>query len=311
MSDSLLAREIAFSPVVEGVVPAHGRLVCGGVGGSALPAMILSRLRESQPVELHRDYGLPDTLPENALYVALSYSGNTEETLSFANAALGKSLPLAIITSGGALAALAREKKLPHVLLQTGMQPRDAILSATKALATLTEATDVTALLNACTNCEDDARPHAGALVEALKDAIPVIYSSRRNHVLSYLQKITFNETAKVPAFSNVFPELNHNEMQGLDPLGGTAPLLTPLSLLILRDPTDNPRVTRRMAVFEELLRERGARIRTVTLPEGNDAYRLVWAWQLARIAAHGLAEHYGVEADAVPLVEEFKKRLS
>lgn len=311
MNDDLFAQEIAFAPTIVGAVPAHEALVLGGMGGSALPAMMLAHLWQKKRIDIHRDYGLPAQQLPQTLCVASSYSGNTEETLSFAGEALKRGAPLAALTSGGALLKLAQEKNIPHVVLPAGMQPRDAVLAATKALAALAGAHEVIDELNATAGAPGAAHAQAGAVAEALKDAIPLVYASQRNEALAYVSKITYNETAKVPAFCNVFPELNHNEMQGLDPLGGTAPLLRPLSILMLRDPQDEPRVLKRMEVFETLMRERHARVMSVMLPEGSDAYKCIWAWQLARQAAHLLAAHYGVEADGVPLVEEFKKRLA
>jgi glucose/mannose-6-phosphate isomerase len=54
-------------------------------------------------------------------------------------------------------------------------------------------------------------------LAQRMKNHIPVIYSSNNNLSIIYNWKIKLNETGKIPAFFNVLPELNHNEMTGFD----------------------------------------------------------------------------------------------
>ena len=60
-------------------------IVVGGMGGSALAALLLKSWLKSDitiPIEVLRSYDLPGYVSENTLFIASSYSGNTEETLS-------------------------------------------------------------------------------------------------------------------------------------------------------------------------------------------------------------------------------------
>src|SRR3989344_8345309 len=82
-------------------------VVIGGMGGSAMPARAMFYLDPVYPLWLHNDYGLPKKVEGKPLFVAVSYSGNTAETVSFAKEVLEKDLPLAIITSGGRLREFA------------------------------------------------------------------------------------------------------------------------------------------------------------------------------------------------------------
>src|ERR1700757_4375845 len=97
----LLDQQLAFAPEVNGKTIDAPVLVCGGMGGSALPALALQLLGSSKHIIIHRDYDLPEHIPAGAAYVAISFSGNTEETVSFAQKALEKHLPLSVITAGG------------------------------------------------------------------------------------------------------------------------------------------------------------------------------------------------------------------
>jgi glucose/mannose-6-phosphate isomerase len=302
MNDFLDA-ERAYVPEVIGTFPAAPFLVIGGMGGSALPALILRFLDASPYVVMHRDYGLPSRMAEGASCIAISYSGNTEETLSFAEVALANGLPLAVIASGGALLAFARDKGLPYVEVPAGPEPRDAILSTAKALLALVGEGP----LLADTAFDQAAAEGEGtALAVLLADTVPVFYSSGRNEALSYIAKIQCNETAKVPAFSNVFPELNHNEMQGFE----SAERAGPLAAVFIRDAGDSERVKRRMDLTESLLSERGVRTARITLPEGSRSQAFLYGWWLARGTARALAERYGVAPDETPLIAAFKAAL-
>src|SRR3989344_4370120 len=58
-------------------------VVYGGMGGSALAALISQSWPGfTVPFEICRNYNLPKYVSENTLFIAASYSGNTEETLS-------------------------------------------------------------------------------------------------------------------------------------------------------------------------------------------------------------------------------------
>lgn len=302
-----LDSQLAYIPQVIGQQAAAPFLIVGGMGGSAIPALVLRYLGVTPYVIMHRDYGLPEHVPAGSACIAVSYSGNTEETLAFANEALSKGLPLSVIASGGALLTLAQERGLPYVQVPAVAEPRDAILATTKALLTLT---GEYALL-ADSAFDAGAAEQAGeTLAPLLAGAHPIFYSSVRNEALSYIAKIQCNETAKIPAFSNLFPELNHNELQGFGVATGNESLLTPIVTVFIRDTSDSERIRRRMDLTEELLSEKGVRVVSVDLPEGSRAQSFLYGWWLLRTAARALAAKSGVAPDETPLIAAFKAKL-
>lgn len=308
MSTFSFEDQIAYAPRIEhGPLP-EGTPIVGGMGGSGLPARVATFLT-GRPLIAHQTYGIPELLPAHAVTVAISYSGNTGETLSFFHAAQEKGLPVAVISSGGELLKEARKAKMPLVAVPAGLQPRDALLYMTKALlALLGEEVPMIPDAAALTNA---ANASVEGVADFLMNSIPLIYTSTENGALGYIAKITLNETAKVPAFANVFPELNHNEMQGLDPLGHTASLSSRFSILILQDPQDGARIQTRMARFAELAQARGLRVQVLSVPRMDRFERLAYVWLLARGAAARLAGQYEVPADEVPFIEEFKKSIA
>ena len=77
-----------------------------GMGGSALSGEILRDWLADfikMPIELCRDYHLPNYTDEDTLVIAVSYSGNTEETMNAYLEAIEKRCMTIAITSGGLL----------------------------------------------------------------------------------------------------------------------------------------------------------------------------------------------------------------
>ncbi|OGG44811.1 hypothetical protein A2673_02130 [Candidatus Kaiserbacteria bacterium RIFCSPHIGHO2_01_FULL_50_13] len=304
----ILTRQLAWnSHIVNPSTASYDSVVVGGMGGSALAALATRWLGFSKSLTVHRDYDVPTRLPERALYVAVSHSGNTEETLSFAHAVLKQKLLLAVVASGGKLLELAKEHALSCVEVPSDFVPRDSTFYHLRALEVLLGESALVGVAD----IPDQAQilTETERVASALNERVPLIYASTQNEILAYIWKIILNETAKVPAFHNVFPEFNHNEMQGIDPKGPLSAQV-PLMPVVLKDSEDNPRIAHRMNVFCDISTKRGSEPLVISGVTGARGARLLWHWFLAREVAHMLAEKYGVPADEVPLIEEFKKQL-
>src|SRR3989338_388093 len=95
------AKQFTFRPEIQNSATFRKceRLVVAGMGGSHLAADLLSAYDPNLSVHVHRDYGLPAIGGDltDALFVASSYSGNTEETLDFAREAYTRKLNLAVV----------------------------------------------------------------------------------------------------------------------------------------------------------------------------------------------------------------------
>lgn len=303
-------KQLEWTPRVEGgSLPAYRHVVVGGMGGSALPGYAVRFLNAAIPLSVHSDYDLPEYLPEGALCVAISFSGNTEETLSFAHAAHARGLPLGVITSGGELLAFALEEGIPHVLVPKSGQPRDALIYLVHALLACLNRPEEAALLRTLSFDEQDMAESMQILTGFLRGGLPLFYASRPNGFLARLAKVMTNETAKMPGFANVFPELNHNEMESFDQ---PAPkeVADLARFVLLRSASDDARIKTRMDVFRDCMTEGGRNVLDLPLYGETRAGLLVENWYLFHRAAKALAEERGVDPEAVPLVEEFKKRL-
>lgn len=288
-------------------------VVCG-MGGSHLAVDLFKIYRPELDLIVHSDYGLPDLAAvdwQNRLVVASSYSGNTEETINAFQIALKRKLPLAVVTKGGVLLDLAKKHRIPYVQLpDVGLAPRLALGFSLRALLKILDlkaALKETAILNQWLKpltYEKTGRQLAGQL----KNFIPVVYASRRNWPIAFNWKIKFNETAKIPAFVNFFPELNHNEMVGFE----TRPaLIKPFHFIFLSDKNDLPKVKARMKILSDMYCKRKLPLTVLPLIGQNVWQKIFSSLILADWTAYYLAVKAGIEPGRTPMIEKFKKLIA
>jgi len=320
MKESILHffEQLSFVPKIENVKNFKKKniFIIGGMGGSALPGELFFSSDRLLLGAVHRNYGLP-ALPEpvlkNCLCIAASYSGNTEETLDFFESARKRKLALVAVTTGGKLLDVAKKYKVPIIILpDNGIQPRMALGFFLVAFMKFAQKEKILQLFRRMgTTLKSSQYENEGRNIgNWLKDRIPVIYSSEKNRTVAYIWKIKMNETGKIPAFTHVFPELNHNEMNGFAREEKTFSLSKNFSFLFLLDPHDHPRIQKRMKITSDLLQERGLPTKTI-LMNGSIFWEQVFrSVLLADWAALHLAEYYGVPAEKVSMVEDLKKKL-
>src|SRR3989339_247589 len=111
---------------------APNRIFIFGMGGSALPANIVKTIisNSSQsfniPIHVVRDYDLPKNLSAADAGIFISYSGNTEETISALEEAIKqKQANIITIATGGKLKDIASTNNLPFIEIPHDvLQPR-------------------------------------------------------------------------------------------------------------------------------------------------------------------------------------------
>jgi len=320
MKDAIVgfAEQFAYQPKIEnkGRLKKHKNFVVLGMGGSHLAADIVQAYNPHLPLVIHSDYGLPaldlKTLRQS-LIIACSYSGNTEEVLAGFENARKQKLPLAVIAVGGKLLELAKKHRFPYIQLpNTGIQPRSALGFSFMALMALMNEKKVLIEAKKLVKSLSPRKfeKKGKILAQEMRGTIPVVYSSFLNRAIAYNWKIKFNENTKIPAFCNVIPEMNHNEMTGFDTIPTTKKLSQNIFFLFLTDSADHPRNTKRMKISEKLYKERGIKARQVVLSGKTSLEKIFSSLLLADWTSLFLAEYYGVESEKVPMVEDFKKLI-
>lgn len=208
----------------------------------------------------------------------------------------------------------AKNERLPYIAMpETGIQPRAALGYSCLALAKAIGKDDLVAELGRVSRDLDPKgiEQQGKELAESMYGYVPLIYASSRLAAVAYNWKIKFNETGKIPAFCNTFPELNHNEMHGFDLKEGGENRVGSFYCIMLKSEDDHPRTQRRMAILEKLYMERGLPVEGITVAGKTKFHALFSSIALADWASYYTAEKYGHEAEQVPMVEEFKRLMA
>jgi glucose/mannose-6-phosphate isomerase len=270
-----------------------------GMGGSALAGEIVLGARtelglRATPV-VWKDYGLPplSNSYHRPLYIFVSFSGNTEETLSGLKQLLkhrGQKIEnrIAVVATGGELLRFARAKKLPHIAFSAGdLTPRQA---TGKLFYAISELLFAARLIGRKPQEFTHLRPtqskrQGQTLARRLKRKLIVIYTTTADQYLGYFWKIRFNETAKTPAFNNVLPEMTHNEFVGF------SERRFPAAALMLVPKNVRGRMAKRFQVTKRLLEGRGVDAMNVPLT-GRTKLEAIWKTiVLADWSAYALAK--------------------
>lgn len=288
------------------------RFIFIGMGGSALAPDLLRVSDPELDILIHRDYGLPD-LPDkvlkNSLIILNSYSGNTEEVLDAFRLALSKNLSVVAISIGGKLLEMARQNTVPYIEMPDwGLEPRMALGLNFKALLKVIGQNEE---LDAISKIQlSDQEKNGKELAEKLRGFVPIIYSSRKNGPVAYAWKVKINETAKKPSFSNVFPELNHNEMMSFHP-GEVSKLLSQnFYFIFLRDEDDNSKILKRIEMTAKIFRDQKLNVEIIELKGDNVFTKIFSSLQLADWVSYYIAKEYGIDPADISVIEEFKKML-
>lgn len=302
-------------------------IVVTGLGGSAIGGDFLRLFVSDKikvPVVVNRDYILPGFIDSSTLLFAVSYSGNTEETLSAYSQAHEKGARIIVLTNGGKLRDLAQRDGYPVITVPTGISPRAAtgylliptlaVLESLGLLGDLSvEIAEMTAILR---NIREKIKPEvpteqnlAKQVANRLFGKIPVIWAACGNtEAVATRWKGQINENGKAPAYWNMFPELNHNEIVGFEQ---PVELLRQLEIIILRDKHDHQRVQKRMEITKEIVINTVSGVTEIWSTGEGRLARLFSLTYIGDFMSVYLATLYGTDPTPVKNIDFLKNRLA
>lgn len=303
-----------------------GNIVFAGLGGSAIGADLIRSYIIGEikiPVFVIRDYCLPNFVGRNTLFFACSYSGNTEETLSSYKEARQRGAKIIAMSSGGKLEAEAKKDKLPFILIPKGYPPRIALgYSFFTPLVILSKLgfirnkeMQINEAISHLSNVRDRVfNPHIKAsknyakrLALELKEKYAIVYAANK-HIDTVLTRWRgqLAENSKALASSHVFPEMNHNEIVGW---ANPKKLLNDFVVIILRDRSEHPRVTKRIDITKSMIKKK-TKVLEVHSKGKSLLSRIFYLIYLGDFVSFYLALLNGVDPTPVDAVTYLKKRL-
>lgn len=245
-------------------------VVVFGMGGSGIAgdvANLIAADRASVPLAVVKDYRCPHWVDATTLAVAVSFSGNTEETIEAVSAARARGATVVAVTTGGELGRLAAQWDAPLLRVEADIaMPRLAVGAVSVPVLLLLQRLALVAGIDdeldgavvqlrrrrEVLTREDNT---AERLARRLGRTIPLVYGAGGvGAVAANRWKNQINENAKATAFANVLPEATHNELVGWGQHGDVTRQL--LTLVELRHHHEHPQHGRRFTYVNQVVDE-------------------------------------------------------
>ncbi|MDO8602239.1 MAG: bifunctional phosphoglucose/phosphomannose isomerase [Candidatus Omnitrophota bacterium] len=303
-------------------------IVFAGVGGSGIGAdLVRVYLRDElkTPVSICRNYTLPDFVGEDTLLFCSSYSGNTEETLSCFEEGLKKKAFIVILGAGGALKEEALKNNIAHISIPSGYPPRAAIgyMSITilgilvKLGLIKDKENDVKELCEVLSDIRDKeiglevptARNISKQIAIKLHGKYPVIYGTAdTTEAVAMRWREQIAENAKTLSSSNIFPEMNHNEI-----VGWKFPknMLKDFSVVMLSDKDDHERVKERIRIAGAVIKKSCERVILLKKETGGRLARIYSLLYIGDYVSFYLAMLNNIDPTPVEIIDYLKKELA
>ena len=281
-------------------------VIVAGMGGSGIAGRLAQALAEQcggVRVSAWSDYGLPAWADGSDYLIAISYSGNTAETLSSAGRAAELGCNWEAITTGGRLAELARQHSAPVMAVEPGHQPRAALPLLLVPLLRRLTLPGIEAQVAETAEVLAEPAGDAVAIAAQLGGKLPFIYGAGGLATVAYRWRCQIEENAKQLAVHHALPELDHNEIVGWAAPPGNAVIVA------LREPDEPARVTARWEATRAVAWRDVPVIECRARGESPLA-RWLSLVQLGDAASVELAHLNGVEPTPVAVIEEMKRRL-
>ena len=299
-----------------------------GMGGSAISGDILTDWLSDRfpvPILTCRGYTLPHFVNENTLVFAISYSGNTEETLAAVSDGLSRRCKLIGITSGGKLRDLCISAGMPYIQIPKGIPPRAAIayllfpmVIALKKLGlieaieldrelkdTLSTVKELSSLLAPGSGTE---RNIAKQLANHLLGSTPVVYAIPHFSAIARRWQTQLNENSKVLARYDEFPEMNHNDIVAW--AGDDLEITSKWSAVFLRDVDEHLQIRKRIEFTKDLLRVKCRQIIEIR-PKGRTILaKMMYSMYIGDFVSVYLGILRGIDPTPVNAIEALKKQL-
>jgi glucose/mannose-6-phosphate isomerase len=303
-------------------------VVIAGMGASAISGDIMVSLFRDKldvPLVVNREYDLPKWVNKDTLVICISYSGNTDETLSAFKIACQKKCKMICISTGGKLQELAEKRDVPFVKIPAGIQPRAAtayllfpsiiFLKKIGLLKTAIE-TDIEETISVTqefVNMNNKTVPEennpAKQLAKKIFNTIPQIYGWSVYTPIAIRWRHQFNENSKLIARTDLVPDCNHNDIVGWS---ANPEISKQFSCILFRDKDEEIiDMTTRLNFMRDLFHNTAGNIIEVSPKGKSQLAKMMYLMCLGDFTSCYLAVLRGIDPSPVDIIKELKKRLA
>jgi glucose/mannose-6-phosphate isomerase len=295
-----------------------------GMGGSGIAGDVLAAVGGPfvpVPIAVAKGYAPPAFVGPGTLCFAVSFSGNTEETLEAAQAAATAGARMVVVSAGGELGALAPSWQAPLVPLPADIpMPRAGLGALAVPLVLLLEKVGlfpgatgwVEAAVAQLTARRDAlvAGDAAQRIARRIDRTIPLVFGAGpMGAVAAARWKAQVNENAKAPAFSAAYPELCHNEIVGWGQNGDVTRQV--FTLVELRHDEEHPQELRRFAYVRDVMAEVVHDVVEVRAEGEGPLAQLFDLTLVGDFVSLHLAAQERIDPGPIPVLDELKRILA
>lgn len=306
------------------------KIVLSGMGGSNLAGRIFNSVFEADlkaPIIINADYEIPNWVSKDTLFIASSYSGNTEETIASYKEAKRRQAKIVVLTANSAnntLLKLAKRDKVPYLAFTVNHnpsnQPRLALGYAIFSLASILSAAGLVKIktlsiklaLSKLSKLSDKNLP-TQANNPAAKLATEIVGCGFITVVGPFLAgnahafRNQLNENSKNRANYLVVPDMNHHALEGL-----SHPITCKdaVGMLFIESSLYHPRIQKRMTLTKEVAKKNEVKVMSIKLTGQTKLEQSLEFLSLGAWITYYLAELNHVDPIKIPWVDWFKKQL-
>lgn len=312
------ALEIGENATIKAHSKEINKIYVAGMGGSGIGANFVAEFIVGEcklPYLIGKGYDSPAFIDENTLYIASSYSGNTEETLSAISQVANTGAKIVCISGGGKLIALAKEKGYDYIQMPGDWPSPRACLgySLVQQLYVLyklniigkTVIDQVKSSIDLIKYDQDEIKNKAEKIAALIKGKIPVIYTTDRMEAVAVRFRQQINENSKYLAWHHVIPEMNHNE------LVGWRDVYDNLAVIYFRNKDDFRRNAVRMDINKEVISRYCDTIIEIYSKGQSLVEKSMYFVHLGDWISWYLAQERNVDALEVNVIDHLKGELS
>ena len=312
------ALEIGENATIKAHTQEINKVYVAGMGGSGIGANFVAEFIVGEcklPYNIGKGYDSPAFVDKNTLYIASSYSGNTEETLSALAQVADSGAKIVCISGGGKLIALAKERGYDYIQMPGDWPSPRACLgySLVQQLYVLykiniigrTTIDQIKSSIDLIKYDQDEIKNKAEKIAALIKGKIPVIYTSDRMEAVAVRFRQQINENSKFLAWHHVIPEMNHNELVGWKDVYDN------IAVIYFRNKDDFRRNAVRMDINKEVISKYCDSIIEIYSKGQSLVEKSMYFVHLGDWVSWYLAELRGVDALEVNVIDHLKGELA
>lgn len=292
-------------------------VLVSGLGGSGIGGTIAAEVAASEacmPIATNNGYFIPAFVDDETLFLACSYSGNTEETVSAASLAHEKGAKVVVISSGGKLKEMAGTHNWDYIGIPGGQPPRASfglsfpqvlyVLHAYNVISKSFEK-ELEASIKLLDDNAGDITKEAMDVTQKLVGKIPVIYAADGFGGVATRFRQQINENSKMLCWHNVIPEMNHNELVGWRTKDDD------LAVVLFRNESDFKNIQARMDINKRTFAEYTDTTVEIWSKGSSDLQRALYLVYIGDWISLYLGEENGVDITEVKVIDHLKGELA